>query len=183
MGHLTVFAQPFTVVTGDDDQGVVEHAGLSEPSKKTTEGGVSKRNLVVIRLGHVSFRCVIRIVGIEKMGPGKPRRRLRGGPNLVGDRHNPITGSTKDLRSSALDEVGGERRRDLIKAIVIFVESLGQAEPGIEHERANEGASPITSRAKDFGERGPRLCQAVGPVVAHAVGGWGEPCHDRRMRG
>ena len=96
---------------------------------------------------------------------------------LTGD---PVVGGRQYLFRRALHdlEVGAAAEH----AVVVDLEAAVQAEPRVEHERADEGARPIAGGLERGGERGRRIAESEGAVVAHAVPRRVARRHQRRVR-
>ena len=74
------------------------------------------------------------------------------------------------------------RARDPIPhPIVVGLEAPGEAEAPVEHQRADDGRRGVSGIAHALGESRNPLVKAMDRVVAHAVGRWVEPRHQRGM--
>ena len=101
VGALAMLAEPLAVVGGDDHQGAVEDAGLSQAGEEPAQLRVHVGDLPVVgarseAVGERSRRLVGR-VRVEQVGPEEER----GGP--VGD--GPVGGPREDLACPPLLEV------------------------------------------------------------------------------
>jgi hypothetical protein len=76
-----------------------------------------------------------------------------------------------------------EVRGGALHAIVVDVEARIQAEPRVEHERADECARPVAGTFQGSGQRRLRAVETERPVVVYPVRDRVEPCHDRGVRG
>jgi hypothetical protein len=162
-----VLPEPFTVIGGHDDDGVLEPSPAPQLFQEPRERFVHVSDLAAIEIGGESFakrrRGIVRRVDVVEMNESEPGRFPGSG--------KPFESGSEDARSAPLRDREILERARISVEVVVELEPLVEAEAGVEGEGADEGRRPVTGGAKRLRQRSFRGCQAEGAVVPDAVAG------------
>ena len=185
MAALAMFAEALAVVRRHHDCRPIQRP-LGKPGEQPPDHRVGVRDFGVIRLvlRGVRFRRAVRLVGIVEVDPREPRTRGLGlgagwrgqragdlGTRGLGTRRgvDPGQRGPDDVLPAAFGAFGGIACVFFSVAIVVFVESAVETEPGVEHERADERTGAVARALQNRREGGNRRAETEEPVCAQAV--------------
>jgi hypothetical protein len=163
MGFFSVLAQGFSVVAGEDDDGVVQDSLFPDIIEQLLQGGVDISHFSVIRpvliKSQERFRGLIGIVRVITVNPEKPGRGLT---------RKPLERSFHDYLGFSLPE-NLPFRLPAVKFIIINIEALVEPESMVKRKAPDKGCRGIALFLEMLGQRQKVLANDKIAVVVDSV--------------
>jgi hypothetical protein len=167
MRPLAVLAEPFPVIGGNGDDGLLGNGG-----EQLLQRGVDVRDFSLVVVGE-RIRRIVRRVRIEEVNPDEIQ--------ILTPARDPAARGGHDLGSPSLRE--GDSRAGAPEGVVVDVEPLVEAESGVHGKSTDESGRRVPGGLQDLGEglhlRGKPEATVVADPMVRGVG----PGQDRAMRG